>query len=68
VVRRGFQALEDVGVHASIQARASDDLVEEFGADAARAAEGQQQAARVQEFEGQAVDVLVGAAGVQSAT
>jgi hypothetical protein len=63
VVAGAFQPLQDGGVDAGVDAGTGHDLVEQLGADAARAAEGEQQPAGRQQLERQAVDVLVGARG-----
>jgi hypothetical protein len=63
VVGAGLETLDQVGVDPGVHAGAGDDLLEQLGADAAAARVGGQQAARHEQFERQAVDVLVGAAG-----
>ena len=55
------QALDDLGRAVGVDARAEDDLLEEVGADQAGAGEGGEDAVRVEELEGEQVDVLVAA-------
>ena len=58
VIGAGVQVMHDLRIHAGIQRRAGDDLLEQVFADAAGAGIGEQQAARSEQLEGQQVDVL----------
>ena len=63
MIGRALQAFADEAVYSRIGTGRRHDLVEQVGADAARAGIGEQFATRRQQLEGQAVDVLVGACG-----
>ncbi|MCY1545638.1 hypothetical protein D9M68_815900 [compost metagenome] len=63
MVAGATQALQDCTIHTGIEPGRSHDLVEQLHPDAARAGKGEQHAAGCEQFEGQAVDVLVGTGG-----
>ena len=55
-----LHALADIAIDSRVGARGGHNFVEQLRAYAARTAEGEQHAPRLQNLEGQAVDVLVG--------
>ena len=61
MVWRALHALTDIAIHPRIGASGGHDFVEQLCANATRTAVGEQDAAWLQNFESQSVDVLISA-------
>ena len=61
MVRRGGEGLQEIDADARLDGGGEEDLAEELGVHRAAAAEGEEEAARLDPRQGQAVEVLVGA-------